>query len=411
MIEPRAIAPSLAQVVAEHRALVCVGTGGVGKTTVAAALGLAGALAGRRTMVLTIDPARQLARALGLATLRRGGEPVAVAALAAAGLAPKGTLQAGMLDQKAAWDAFISRHAPDAEVRETLLQNPFYKQLSTSFAGSTEFMAIEELCRLDESGEHDLIVIDTPPAGHAIDFLRAPERIESLLDPEVAGWLSRPYRESRGGTWRAVSATVRFAVHQLERALGTRTLREVSAFFVALDALFGDVAARAARARALLRSESTAFILVASAKERVLADTGGLAETMRALGVPLRAAVINRVHSLPGPDVPAPSVERVLAELAAGGVDPATSAWLRDTWIAARATAAAERARLLRARRGLAARDRVGGGARARARCPFASRPRGAGAPARGRGVAPDRHIPASMRPHDCAQGLRPSLG
>jgi anion-transporting ArsA/GET3 family ATPase len=338
---------SLAEVVAGHRNLVCVGTGGVGKTTIAAALALAGAQQGRRAMVLTIDPARQLARALGLATLRRGGEPVAAAALAAAGLAPSGRLDAGMLDQKGAWDAFISRHAPSPEVRDTLLDNPFYKQLSTSFAGSTEYMAIEELCRLDESGEHDLIVIDTPPAGHAIDFLRAPERIESLLSPEVAGWLSRPYRSIGSGPWRAVSATVRFVVRQLERAVGTRTLREVSAFFVALDALFGDVAARAARARALLRSEHTAFVLVVGPKDQVLVDAGGLADTMRELGVPLRATVVNRVHPLPGAAVPPAAVERVLAELPA---DAATAAWLRETWTAARATAQAERERLGRLR-------------------------------------------------------------
>ena len=338
---------SLAQVLDGHRAVVCVGTGGVGKTTVAAALALAGALRGRRTMVLTIDPARQLARALGLATLRRGGEPVAVSALAAAGLAPTGALHAGMLDQKAAWDAFISRHAPNAEVRDTLLANPFYQQVSTSFAGSTEYMAIEELCRLDESGEHDLIVVDTPPAGHAVDFLRAPERIERLLDPEVAGWLSRPYRAGGRAPWRAVSATVRFVVGQLERALGSRALHDVSAFFVALDALFGDVAARAARARALLRSERTAFVLVVGPKERLLADGNELAATMRALGVPLRATVVNRVHPLPGDgDVAPPAIDRVLAELAATGLDGATSDWLRDTWTAASITARAERDRL-----------------------------------------------------------------
>jgi anion-transporting ArsA/GET3 family ATPase len=334
---------TLAQILSQHRAVVCVGTGGVGKTTVAAALALAGAMLGRRTMVLTIDPARQLARALGLATLRR--EPVAAAALAAAGLAPSGSLHAGMLDQKAAWDAFISRHAPSVEVRETLLDNPFYQQLSTSFAGSTEYMAIEELCRLDESGDYDLIIIDTPPAGHAVDFLRAPERIERLLDPEVAGWLSRPYRAVGRGPWRAVSASVRFVVRQLERAMGSRTLKEVSAFFVALDALFGDVAARAARARSLLRSERTAFVLVVGAKERVLTDGDDLAATMRALGVPLRATVVNRVHPLPG-DVAPEAIDRVLAELAATGVAPPTVAWLRDTWIAARATAGAEQDRL-----------------------------------------------------------------
>jgi len=347
MIDAAASATDLARVIAEHRAIVCVGTGGVGKTTVAAALALAGALAGRRAMVLTIDPARQLARALGLASLRRGGEPVAATALAAAGLTLPGSLSAGMLDQKGAWDAFITRHAPSAEIRDTLLRNPFYQELSTSFAGSTEYMAIEELCRLDERGDHDLIVIDTPPAGHAVDFLRAPERIERMLDPEVAGWLARPYRSLRRGPFRALSASVRFLLRSVESAIGTRTLEEVSAFFVALDALFGDVAERAARARRLLRSERTAFVLVVGANEKVLAGGDDLAATMRALGVPLRAVVMNRVHPLPGGDaVGAAAVDEVLAGLGAQGVDAPTSAWLRETWTAALATARAEQERL-----------------------------------------------------------------
>jgi anion-transporting ArsA/GET3 family ATPase len=344
--EPAAAPTTLASVLAGHRALVCVGTGGVGKTTVAAALALAGALAGRRAMVLTIDPARQLARSLGLASLRRGGEQVSPAALAAAGLAPPGTLSAGMLDQKGAWDAFISRHAPSPEVRDTLLANAFYQQLSTSFAGSTEYMAVEELCRLDESRAYDLIVIDTPPAGHAVDFLRAPERIERLLDPQVASWLSLPYRGSGSGPWRAMSASVRFVLHQLERALGTRALREVSAFFVALDALFGDVAGRAARARALLYGPQTAFVLIASPKERALTDGDELAATMRGLGVPLRATVINRVHPVPVAGVTPADLEQALADLAAAGAELTVVGWLRDIARDALATAQAERVRL-----------------------------------------------------------------
>jgi anion-transporting ArsA/GET3 family ATPase len=334
------VRPALADVLEAHRAVVCVGTGGVGKTTIAAALALAAAARGRRAMVLTIDPARQLARALGLASLRRGGEVVPAAALAAAGLALRGALSAGMLDQKAAWDAFISRHAPTPEVRDTLLGNPFYQQLSTSFAGATEYMAIEELCRLDESGAHDLIVIDTPPAGHAIDFLRAPERIERLLDPKVASWLSRPYRGD--GRWRALSATVRFVVAQLERAAGARALREISAFFVALDALFGDVAARAARARALLHGPRTAFVVVLTPRQRVVEDTRGLAATMRALGAPLRAAVVNRVHALPA----GAAEEDVRRAVETVDADAEARAWLGETWTAARAAADAERARL-----------------------------------------------------------------
>jgi anion-transporting ArsA/GET3 family ATPase len=326
----------LAPLLLRHRALVCVGTGGVGKTTLAAALALAGAIQGRRTMVLTIDPAKQLARALGLASLARIGEPVATDPIATSG-----TLHAGMLDQKAAWDAFITRHAPNAEVRDTLLGNRFYQKLSTSFAGSTEFMAVEELCRLDESRKYDLIVIDTPPAGHAVDFLRAPERIERLLDPEVTGFLSRPYR---GGAWQSVSGAVGMVLQRLERAMGTRTLREVNAFFSALEALFGDIAARAARARALLHGDETAFVLVLGPTEREIAGANELATSMRALGIPLRAVIVNRVHALPGErGLSTDLVEQALATTAAA---PSVSAWLRETWSAARTVARTERERL-----------------------------------------------------------------
>lgn len=332
---------SMFEIVTRHRAVVCVGTGGVGKTTVAAALGLAGALAGRRTMVLTIDPARQLARALGLSSLERGGEAVPDEALRSAGLSVRGSLHAGMLDQKGAWDAFIVRHAPSAEVRDTLLSNPVYQQVSTSFAGSFEYMAIEELVRLDESGEYDLIVIDTPPAGAAVDFLRAPDRIEHLVDPAVMSVLSKPVR-AWGGAWGAVSAVV----HRLQGTFGTRALREISAFFVALDAIFGDVAARSERARAMLRSDQTAFVLVAGPTERVLADGDQLAATMRELGVPLRATVINRVHPLFRQDFTVEDVEPVIASLASRGVDEPALTWLRRLWVTALRTAEAERNRL-----------------------------------------------------------------
>ncbi|MCA9624410.1 MAG: AAA family ATPase, partial [Myxococcales bacterium] len=309
--------PSLARLLGDHRAVVCVGTGGVGKTTLAAALGLAAAMAGRRAMVLTIDPAQQLARALGLSALRREGEPVPEAALADAGITLRGSLSAGMLDQKTAWDAFIARQAPSPKVRDTLLDNAFYRELSTSLAGSHDYMAIEELCRLDESGDYDLIVVDTPPAQAAIDFIRAPDRMQELLDPRVAGLLARSFGDG-SGRWGGLSSLIPLVLFRLERAFGTRALREIAAFFVALEAVFGDVAARAARARHLLRSDTTAFVLVTGPSERVLAGGDALAGTMRALGVPLRATIVNRVH--PAPELGEHGdtfVDPLLAELAA----------------------------------------------------------------------------------------------
>lgn len=323
---------AIASLLLRHRAVVCVGTGGVGKTTTAAALGLAAASLGRRTMVLTIDPARQLARALGLETLTRAGEPVDTKGLTAPGM-----LHAGMLDLKASWDAFISRHAPTTAVRDAMLANPFYQKVSTSFAGTTEFMAIEELCRLDESRAYDLIIIDTPPSGRAIDFLRAPERLEKLLAPEVSRWI---LGRTGGGALQAVTGGARFLIKQLERAMGTRTMSEASGFFTALDAMFGDLSGRASRGRALLTGKETAFLLVVAPTAPELAGAVELTAGLKEMAAPLRGVIANRVHPLPGPR----TLEKDV--LLAAGADENVTAWLQQTWSAARALADVERERL-----------------------------------------------------------------
>jgi anion-transporting ArsA/GET3 family ATPase len=317
-----------------YRLVVCVGTGGVGKTTVSAALALAAAERGRRAMVLTIDPARALARALGLAELSSASQRVAISA--------PGVLAAGMLDQKRAWDAFVTRHAPTPEVARTVLGNSFYQRLSTSFAGSTEYVAIEELCRLAESGEHDLIVLDTPPAAHALDFLRAPERIDRLLERDVIGTLALGR-----GAWRTANATARFVLRRLERAAGTRTLHEISTFFVALDLLAGAVLERTRRARELLRDPQTAFVLVAGPRQLVVDESVALAQRLRAHAAPLAAIVVNRVHP-----VPAVAPEAAAAVFTALDGAPA-AAWLRARWDDAVAEAGADATHLARLRAAL----------------------------------------------------------
>ncbi|MFM7736544.1 MAG: ArsA family ATPase, partial [Alphaproteobacteria bacterium] len=167
----------IAELVRSHRIVVCAGSGGVGKTTTAASLALWGAMQGRHAIVLTIDPARRLADSLGIGPI--GNTPVRVSpeTFARAGLEVPGTLNAMMLDQKGSWDELVERHAPTVEARERILQNRFYKQLSQSFAGSQEYMAVEQLGELDSSGNYDLIVVDTPPTQHALDFLEAPDRL------------------------------------------------------------------------------------------------------------------------------------------------------------------------------------------------------------------------------------------
>ena len=248
------------------RLVVCVGTGGVGKTTISAALALAAARAGRRTVVLTIDPARALGRALGV-DLAKGAwiEP---------------NLYATMLDQKRAWDGFVARHAPSDAVAHTLLANPFYQRLSTAFAGSTEYMAIEEMCQLLDSGAHDLVVLDTPPSAHAIDFMRAPERIDRLLaEPrDLTGTLAR------------------FLGRQLERVAGAVTFRDIGTFVRALTTLVAGVRDRTRHARAYLRGGDAAFVLVTGPRTSILDDTRELAAALAERAAPLAAVVINRTH-------------------------------------------------------------------------------------------------------------------
>lgn len=297
-------------VIDRRSVVVCVGTGGVGKTTIAASIALAAARRGRRAVVLTIDPARALARAFGLPTLPP--EPAPIPGVA--------RLDAGMLDAKHAWDAFVRRHAPGEAVARDVLANAFYQQLSTSFAGSTEYMAIEETCRLAESGRYDLIVLDTPPAGEALEFIDAPERLDRVLDPRVARLLARP------------SAFAGKVLALLGRVTGAQSFDDVMAFFVALAAFLDRAAARTRRARELLRGSDAAFVLVAGPRRIVLAETGVLAARMRALETPLAAVVLNRVHAMPHGDL------RPLAAVS----DAAAREWIVKVWDDAIAEAAAE---------------------------------------------------------------------
>ena len=322
---------SLARIIARHRVIVCVGTGGVGKTTTAAALAVYGAMHGRKAMVLTIDPARRLAQSLGLQALSSRGERISQQVLDSAGVALQGTLSAAMLDQKSAWDEFIARHAPNAELRDTVLRNEFYQHLSRSFAGSTEYMAVEELCRIDESGRYDLIVLDTPPTGHALDFLEAPRRLEDFLDRSVVSWLVKPTLSAGWSAWKTASRTARFLMRRSEEATGMRTLGQISEFFVAMEALFDGITERSRKVRSLLAGDHTAFVLVAGPEEQALGESEMLTSKMRALGMPLKGVVMNRTHPVPeGGDacVRVEEMRKLLEACALTGVPDDVVSWL-----------------------------------------------------------------------------------
>ena len=286
---------TLREVVADHRIVVSAGSGGVGKTTVAASLALWGSLQGRRTVVLTIDPAKRLATSLGLETLGSVPHEIPTAVFAAQGLAPSGSLWAMMLDQKGAWDALVERHAPP-EARPRILENPFYQHLSQTFAGSQEYMAIEQLCLLAESGDYDLIVVDTPPTRHALDFLEAPQRLGDFLDKSVIKWFVRPYFNAGWSALRAVNRSVGFLLRRIEQATGISALAEISDFFTSMSGLFENFQARIDKAYDVLRGAGTAFVVVSSPEEQVLEDAEYLSTKMGELRMPLKGVVLNRVH-------------------------------------------------------------------------------------------------------------------
>ena len=286
---------SLAEVVGGHRIVVSAGSGGVGKTTVAASLSLWGALGGRRTVVLTIDPARRLATSLGLETLGSAPHEIPPQLFRDQGLTPTGSLSAMMLDQKGAWDALVERHSP-AEAQARILENPFYQHLSQTFAGSQEYMAIEQLCLLAESGDYDLIVVDTPPTRHALDFLEAPQRLGDFLDKSVVKWFVRPYFNAGWSALRAVNRSVGFLMRRIEQATGISALAEISDFFTSMSGLFENFQARIDKAYEVLRGRQTAFVLVSSPEEQVLGDAEYLSTKMAALRMPLKGVVLNRVH-------------------------------------------------------------------------------------------------------------------
>ena len=285
---------TLRDVVAKHRVVVCVGSGGVGKTTTAAAVGLWGAHQGRATVVITIDPARRLATSLGLEV--KSGEPHEIPAERLGVPRPSGSLAAMMLDQKGAWDRLVERHAPSPHVRDQVLANAFYQSLSQTFAGSYEYMAIEELAELHERGRYDLIVVDTPPTKHALDFLEAPRRLDDFLDRRIIRWFIRPYVSATWVGMRLMNRTMGFVLKRLEDATGVSVLRTISEFFTAMGGLFDGFHERVERAYGILQGPETAFILVTSPEEQVLGEAGYLSGKMAELQMPLKGVVFNRAH-------------------------------------------------------------------------------------------------------------------
>ena len=278
--------------------VVCCGAGGVGKTTTSAALALRAAERGRRVVVLTIDPARRLAQSMGIEQLDNTPRPVPGVRRGG------GSLDAMMLDMKRTFDEVVEAQA-SPERAQQILGNPFYVTLSSSFAGTQEYMAMEKLSQLrrdaQRTGRWDLIVVDTPPARSALDFLDAPERLSSFLDGRFIKLLVAPAR----GPARLMTAGLSLVTSALSKVLGAQVLRDLQTFVAALDTLFGGFRQRADKTFALLQADGTAFLVVAAPEPDALREAAYFVERLTDDEMPLAGLVVNRATPQPFADLSA----------------------------------------------------------------------------------------------------------
>ena len=292
----------------ERRVVVCVGCGGVGKTTVAAAIALEAARAGRRALVITIDPARRLADALGVRTLGNQPEPLPRAKLSELGVPPEGELSALMLDMKSTFDDLVARFAESDAARDRVLHNPIYRHVSDALAGSVEYSAMEKVYELSRSDAYDTLVVDTPPAQHALDFLDAPERLLEFLDSRLVKILIHPAMVAGRLGARWFEWGTRRALALIERISGIGFLSDISEFLMAFEHMSEGFRARAREVRSLLLGPKAAFVLVASPETESVKQAQGFLTRLEASNVRVAGIVANRVRVWPD-DAPAPALD------------------------------------------------------------------------------------------------------
>ena len=306
----------LASLVRSKRVLVTVGAGGVGKTTTAAALSVAAARQGRRVLCLTIDPARRLAESLGIEAMGSDPRKIDPERFAAAGIPLTGSLTAQMLDTKRTFDELIVKHASSRAKADALLSNRLYKYISTSLAGTQEYMAMEKLVAVKDDPSYDLIVLDTPPTTNALDFLDAPQRLIGALDSAAMRWFVEAFEPAGKLSLNLLARSAAAVLRGIGKITGGGFLEDMAGFLVELNDLFGGFKQRAARVEAELRGPDVAFVLVTSPSPASLHEVTYFAERLAEAGMPRGAFVVNRFR-LPPPHLGARTpgdVERAIAE-------------------------------------------------------------------------------------------------
>jgi anion-transporting ArsA/GET3 family ATPase len=274
---------------AKEIAIVC-GSGGVGKTTTAAAAGaMAAASLGGKVLVVTVDPARRLANALGLEGFGNKEKPVPADAFKQAGVQPRGELWAAMLDTKESWDALIHLHAPDEETARRILENPLYQNVSGRFVQSHDYIAMERLYEIHTSGDYDLIIVDTPPTRNAIDFLEAPERMADFFSSRFLRWLTAPARS------RVINFASRPFYQIADRILGTQFLQDISEFFMLFQTMYDGFVERARAVDRLLHDRRSTFIVVSTLENVPVREAEFFIDALDDRNFHLGALVLNKV--------------------------------------------------------------------------------------------------------------------
>jgi anion-transporting ArsA/GET3 family ATPase len=309
----------VAEIIAKKQIIVCAGSGGVGKTTTAAAIALRAAMDGKKAAVLTIDPAKRLASSLGLKDLSSEPEKVNRRKFTAAGLEPKGELHALMLDTKSTFDKVVTRYAPTPQQAERIIANRFYRNISSTLSGTQEYMAMEKLYELHADGGYDLIVIDTPPTRNALDFLDAPKRMTDFFESRLLRWFLVPYMKAGGGLFKFANVAANTFLKLVKKIVGSEVLEDTAEFFANLEGMYDGFKQRARDVAALLKSDATAFIVVTSPAEEAVAEATFFASRLNESGLPFGALVVNRVHPRWGDAIDAKP--RQLAKLEKGDGD------------------------------------------------------------------------------------------
>jgi anion-transporting ArsA/GET3 family ATPase len=305
-------ASPIADLLDARRVVVTVGAGGVGKTTTAAALSVAAAMRGKRVLCMTIDPAKRLAESLGISEMSTEAHEIDAGRFAAAGIPLKGSLTAMMLDTKRTFDDLVIKYSSNRQKADRLLQNKLYQYVSTSLAGTQEYMAMEKLVAVKDDPRYDLVVLDTPPTANALDFLDAPERLMEALDSAAMRWFIEAFQSTGKLSLNLLAKSAAVVLKGIGKITGGGFLEAMAEFITELNDLFGGFKQRAKAVQRALRTPEVAFVLVTSPAPPSIQEVLYFADRLQQHGMPRGAFVVNRIHLPPHSPKEDVTVERTV---------------------------------------------------------------------------------------------------